>query len=322
MKTLLSVHNLTMEFAVGDTALTALSDVSFELGAGEQMGVVGESGAGKSLLVQMIINMPPPAGKITAGEVWFDGSDLLTLSAEDIREVRGRRIATIFQDPMTSLNPVLTIGQQLTECLSEHGIASGAAAEKRAIEKLREVAIPSPAERLHAYPHELSGGMRQRIVIAAALMTDPDIIIADEPTTALDVTTQAEIMTLLIQLCQRRHMALILITHDLSLLAQTSDRILVMYSGLVIEHGATDDVVHRPQHPYTRGLLAALGKRGDDGKFFQIPGNMPSLAAIPDGCAFHPRCNYAADRCRRESPLLSDCGQCKVACHAVAEKRI
>lgn len=304
---LLTVSNLQMTLTLADGAvLPALRAISFSLARSERLGVVGESGAGKSLLAQAIINLPPAAATIPAGEVWFGGNNLLGITDEALRQIRGRRIATIFQDPMTTLNPVLTIGEQLTEALDAHGIAERKSkdARERAIARLREVAIPEAAERFYAYPHELSGGMRQRVVIAAALITEPALIIADEPTTALDVTTQAEIMALLTALCQKRQMGLILITHDLSLLSQTTDSIMVMYAGRVVEYGATAQVTRAARHPYTRGLLAALQNHDARGRFYQIPGNMPPLSAIPPGCAFHPRCTYARDACKQTPPPL------------------
>ena len=312
----LEVRDLILEFPIQGGTLSALRGVSFSLAAGERLGIVGESGAGKSLVASAVVNLISPPGRITGGEVRFEGRNLLALDADEIRAIRGRRIAMVFQDPMTTLNPVLTIGRQLTECLEAHGLAFGRQAHEQAVERLREVAIPSPHERMAAYPHELSGGMRQRVVIAAALIMQPSIIIADEPTTALDVTIQAEIMSLLTDLCTRRKMALILITHDLSLVAQTTDNIMVMYSGLVIEHGATAEVISSPRHPYTRGLLLSLSERADGGRFYQIPGGMPPLSAIPAGCAFHPRCAYADALCQQEIPSLRSCGSGpRAACH-------
>ena len=315
---LLQANDIRLEFPQPHGALLALRSVSFSLAAGERLGVVGESGAGKSLLAHTLVNLPPPPGRIVGGEVLFEGEDLLALPPAKIRRIRGRRIAMIFQDPMTTLNPVLTVGEQLTECLEAHGIAAGAQARQLAVKRLRDVAIPSPEERMRAYPHELSGGMRQRVVIAAALITEPALIIADEPTTALDVTTQAEIMALLTSLCRQRGMSLMLITHDLSLLAQTTDSIMVMYSGLVIERGATAQVTHAPQHPYTQGLLASLLQR-DGNRFYQIPGNMPPLAAIPSGCPFHPRCAHAKPRCTEQQPSLTATATAAVACHFAAD---
>ena len=312
----LAVEGLSLVFPQEDGApLPALANVAFTLAPGERLGVVGESGAGKSLLAAAVINLVAPPGKITAGSVRFGGRNLLALPPREMRKTRGRKIASVFQDPMTTLNPVLTIGDQLTEILSAHRIAEGAAAEKIALQKLREVAIPSPDKRLRAYPHELSGGMRQRVIIAAALMAEPDLVVADEPTTALDVTTQAEIMHLLVSLCAARRMALILITHDLGLLAQTTDSIMVMYAGRVVERGATAEITRAPRHPYTRGLLAALGGRDASGRFAQIPGNMPPLSAIPPGCAYHPRCPHAREKCRAEVPEMSAKNGAVVACH-------
>ena len=315
--TLLRADNLQLEFPRRGGALRALRGVSFSLAAGERLGIVGESGAGKSLAAAALLNLVAEPGKVCGGEVWFDNRDLLKLSPDEIRQVRGRKIAMIFQDPMTALNPVLTVGRQLTECLEAHGLASGKKAEEIAEARLREASIPSPRERLAAYPHELSGGMRQRAAIAAALIAEPEIIIADEPTTALDVTIQADMMALLARLCARRGMALILITHDLSLVSQMTDNILVMYAGLIVERGATADVIARPRHPYTRGLLASLTERGG-GRFYQIPGNMPPLTAIPSGCAFHPRCQYAKEVCEKNIPPLSDNSN-SAACHFADE---
>ena len=312
----LAVDGLSLVFPSEDgPPLPALTDVSFTLAPGERLGVVGESGAGKSLLASAVINLVAPPGKITAGTVRFAGRNLLALPQKEMRKARGRKIASVFQDPMTTLNPVLTIGDQLTEILAAHRIAQGADAENIALQKLREVAIPSPDKRMRAYPHELSGGMRQRVIIAAALIAEPDLIVADEPTTALDVTTQAEIMHLLVSLCAARRMALILITHDLGLLAQTTDSIMVMYAGRVVERGPTAEITRAPRHPYTRGLLAALGGRNAEGRFAQIPGNMPPLSAIPAGCAYHPRCPHARDKCRSDIPAMSAQTGPAVSCH-------
>lgn len=285
----------------------ALREVSFAINRGERLGIVGESGAGKSLLALSLLRLLPPAAKVCGGNIMFDGADILTLSPKQLRHVRGGRMAMIFQDPMTTLNPVLTIGEQLAECARG---CSNKQAQELAIRRLREVAMPAAESRMRAYPHELSGGMRQRVVIAAALISEPDIIIADEPTTALDVTIQAEIMALLAGLCQRRKMALILITHDLSLASQMTDRLMVMYAGAAVECGKTTDVINNPQHPYTRGLLAALPENHNDGgggkKFNQIPGRMPPLSDIPRGCAFHPRCGIADNNCKIQTPKLAE----------------
>ena len=321
--TLLTVSDLQVTFPHQTGELSAVRGVSFSLSAGERLGIVGESGAGKSVVASAILNLIPPPGKITNGSAMFEGANLFNLSPTNIRNVRGRRIAMIFQDPTTTLNPTLTIGQQLIECLIAHNIASGDAAWKMAITRLREVSIPSPESRMNAYPHELSGGMRQRVIIAAALITEPALIIADEPTTALDVTIQADIMALLAQLCQQRQMALILITHDLSLVSQMTDNLLVMYAGLVIERGSTARIVSRPNHPYSQGLLASLTKRRAGGRFYQIPGSMPPLTALPTGCAFHPRCAHVRDICHKQLPPLSvtniKTNDSAVACHFAKE---
>ena len=312
---LLSARDLHVGFRRRHDILPALRGVSFSLSSGERLGIVGESGAGKSLAAAALLNLIPPPGQITGGEVLLEGRDLLSLPPEELRRVRGRRIAMIFQDPLTTLNPVLTIGRQLTECLQAHEVADGENAQQMAIARLREVAIPSPEERMHSYPHELSGGMRQRVVIAAAMICNPALIVADEPTTALDVSVQADIMALLARLCESRGMALILISHDLSLVSQMTDKILVMYAGRIVERGATAEVISRPRHPYTRGLLASLTRRAAGGKFYQIPGQMPPPDALPQGCAFHPRCDFARAICKQKTPLEES----GVACHFTAE---
>lgn len=307
-KPLLEVANLSADIVSADgTSRRALRDVSFALMRGERLGIVGESGAGKSLLAMSLLRLLPAAARVCAGKIMFDGDDVLQMSNDKLREVRGARMAMIFQDPMTTLNPVLTIGEQLAECARG---CNKKQARQMALHRLREVAIPSAEVRMRAYPHELSGGMRQRVVIAAALISEPDMIIADEPTTALDVTIQAEIMALLAALCQKRKMALILITHDLSLASQMTDRLMVMYAGAAVECGRTADVINKPLHPYTKGLLSALPENhNDDGegkKFNQIPGRMPPLSDIPSGCAFHPRCNIAAKECQQQTPALTE----------------
>ena len=318
---LLEVDNLHLEFAARGGALPALRGVSFALEAGERLGIVGESGAGKSLAAFAILNLIAAPGRITAGEVRFEGRDLLRLSPAALRRVRGGRIAMIFQDPMTTLNPVLTVGAQMIETLRAHADVGEAEARAAALARLREVAIPRPEARLRAYPHELSGGMRQRVVIAIALLTSPALIIADEPTTALDVTIQAEIMALLARLSAARKTALILITHDLGLVAQNTDRAAVMYAGKIVECGDTALVTAAPRHPYTRGLIEALPQeRPGSRRFVQIPGAMPSLAATPSGCAFHPRCKRAQEVCRRDPPPpLSPVDGVLAACHFAGE---
>ena len=321
MPHLLEVENLVVKFALRSGNLTAIDGVSFTLDEGERLGLVGESGAGKSVTGFAIINLISKPGAISSGRIRFQGRDLAKLSQEAIRDIRGHRISMIFQDPMMTLNPVLTIGTQLVETLQAHRRISKSDAEALSVEKLRKVQIPSPEKRLAQYPHELSGGMRQRIAIAIALLSDPLLIIADEPTTALDVTIQAEIMDLLQDLCASSAMGLILITHDLAVVSQVTERIAVMYAGRVIETGPTDGIIREPRHPYTMGLIRALpGSLKPGEPLHQIPGMMPTLTAIPDGCAFHPRCPFAADICRRRRPPLiaESLGRRQTACHMVS----
>ncbi len=322
MPHLLEVENLEVQFALRTGHLTAIDGIGFHLDQGERMGLVGESGAGKSVTGFAIINLIGKPGFISGGRVMFDGQNLAALSDEVMRKIRGNRISMIFQDPMMTLNPVLTIGTQMTETLMAHRRLSRTEAEAVALEKLKQVQIPSPEKRLAQYPHEFSGGMRQRIVIAIALITAPRIIIADEPTTALDVTIQAEIMDLLQRLCESENTGLILITHDLGVVSQVTEKIAVMYAGKIVESGPTDEVIHRPRHPYTQGLIKALpGSMVPGSRLNQIPGMMPTLTDIPVGCAFNPRCDLCDEICRRQVPPLLPVknSECKVACHMVNE---
>lgn len=319
---LLEVRNLEVSFGLRSGEVKALRNISFSLDRGERLGLVGESGAGKSVLGFSILNLISRPGRISGGEIWFDGQNLSNLSAEGIRAIRGNRISMIFQDPMMTLNPVLTIGQQMVECLQAHRDISFDAAKTIAVQKLKQVYIPSPETRFDQYPHELSGGMRQRIVIAIALLLDPDIIIADEPTTALDVTIQAEIMELMVELCERNNVALILITHDLGVVSQATQKTIVMYAGRIIEQGPTKEIINDAQHPYTQGLMNALPQMAMPGqRLNQIRGAMPPLQRIPTGCAFNPRCDYTEDRCTKELPTFTRSGNCQVACHMVAAMR-
>lgn len=315
---LLSVRDLTVKFAMRDQTVTALDQISFDLGKGERLGIVGESGAGKSITGFSLMNLLSRPGYIDSGSIQFEGEEIAGLPDRKMRSIRGNRMAMIFQDPMVTLNPVLTIGQQMVETLQAHRRLSRADAEQIAIMKLREVYIPSPEERLAQYPHELSGGMRQRIIIAMALLLEPQLIIADEPTTALDVTIQADIMELLLELCTSNMVGLILITHDLGVVSQMTERTLVMYAGRIIEAGKTREIINDPQHPYTQGLINALPQQTLPGqRLKQIPGNMPGLAAIPTGCAFNPRCPYAVDHCRSARPETVSYASVEVACHEV-----
>jgi peptide/nickel transport system ATP-binding protein len=305
MNHLLEVKDLEVKFALRFGDLTAINGVNFALDKGERLGIVGESGAGKSVTGFAIINLLSKPGFISAGQVLFEGRELNRLPEEDMRKIRGNRISMIFQDPMMTLNPVLTIRTQMVETVLAHENVSKAEAVDIALDKLKKVYIPSPEKRIHQYPHECSGGMRQRIVVAIALLTNPALIIADEPTTALDVTIQAEIMDLLQELCESEKMGLILITHDLAVVSQVTERIAVMYAGKIVEIGATQAVVHDPEHPYTRGLIKALpGSLQPGSRLNQIPGMMPTLTDIPPGCAFHPRCTLSDTVCRMEVPAL------------------
>ena len=304
---LLEVKDLEVKFALRMGDLTAINGVSFTLDRGERLGLVGESGAGKSVTGFAIINLISKPGYISGGSVIFDDRDLTGLTGEGMRHIRGNLISMIFQDPMMTLNPVLTIGTQMVETLQAHMNISRKDAEKIALRKLRMVQIPSPEKRLQQYPHEFSGGMRQRIVVAIALLADPALIIADEPTTALDVTIQAEIMELLLDLCESEGTGLILITHDLAVVSQVTQKIAVMYAGKIVEAGLTEDIIDNPLHPYTQGLIKALPDGRNPGtRLNQIPGVMPSLIDIPPGCSFHPRCMIRGDICRYESPALRE----------------
>jgi peptide/nickel transport system ATP-binding protein len=321
---LLRVEQLRVEFPTRRAKLVAVDDVSFELGAGEVLGVVGESGAGKSVTGAAIIGLIDRPGRIAAGRIIFAGERIDNLSPEKLRQIRGKRIGTIFQDPLTSLNPLYSIGRQLVETIMTHSEMSPRQARARAIELLAEVGIPAPAERFDHYPHHFSGGMRQRAVIALALCGNPQLIIADEPTTALDVSIQAQIIALLKKLCRDHGMAVMLITHDIGVIAETADRVAVMYAGRIAEIGPLRDIVKQPRHPYTVGLMGSVPSlTGATDRLAQIDGAMPRLSQIPAGCAFHPRCARAFARCRAERPELIADGPAQAACwlYAPAERR-
>lgn len=307
MGTILEVKDLTTRFYTEDGTVHAVNSVSFTLDEGETLGVVGESGCGKSVTMLSLLRLiPTPPGKITGGEVLFEGRDLLEMTDDEIRQVRGNRIAMIFQDPMTSLNPVLTINRQVSEALELHLGMDKEQARKRTIELLTTVGIPSAGERIDDYPHQFSGGMRQRVMIAMALACNPQILIADEPTTALDVTIQAQIVDLVKRLQEEIGMAVIWITHDLGVVAGIADRINVMYAGYVIESGTIKELYADPRHPYTLGLLGSIPRLDEvrPETLYSIEGMPPDLLALPQSCAFAPRCVYAIDKCWEENPPL------------------
>ena len=319
---LLDIRDLQTSFSSGGRQLKAVDGVSFSLDAGETVALVGESGCGKSVTALSILGLVPnPPGQITGGQILFEGTDLVRLAPEEMRALRGNRIGMIFQEPMTSLNPVFTVGNQITEAIRAHRNVSGKQAADRAAELLELVGLPEPRRLLEQYPHRLSGGMRQRVMIAMALSCEPRLLIADEPTTALDVTTQAQILELLHSLQQRMGMALLMITHDLAVVAQTSRRVVVMYAGRKVEQAPVEDLFESPLHPYTRGLLASLpnperetGANGKPARLVEIPGTVPSLRERLAGCAFAPRCGDATDACRSGDIALRTIGQRSVAC--------
>ncbi|HEY9345192.1 MAG TPA: ABC transporter ATP-binding protein [Inquilinus sp.] len=314
----LSVRDLKVQFSSRRGLLTAIDGVSFDIAPGEVLGVVGESGAGKSITGTAVIGLIDPPGRIAGGEIRLKGERIDNLKPEAMRRIRGRRIGMIFQDPLTSLNPLYTVGRQLTETIATHLPLGRDGARRRAIALLEEVGIPAAAERIDSYPHEFSGGMRQRVVIALALAAEPELVIADEPTTALDVSVQAQVIAVLKRLCRERGTAVMLITHDMGVIAETADRVAVMYAGRIAEIGPVRTVIKQPHHPYTVGLMGSIPTvTGDDARLQQIPGAMPRLDAIPAGCAFNPRCGEAFDRCRRDRPELMAAGQGAAACWLV-----
>ena len=315
---LLAVERLRVEFPTRHGTLIAVHDVSFDIAPGEVLGVVGESGAGKSLTGAAIIGLIDPPGRIGAGSIHLGGRRIDGLPESEMRRIRGRQIGAVFQDPLTSLNPLYTIGRQLAETIRTHLPMSEADARRRAVELLEEVGIPAAARRIDHYPHQFSGGMRQRVVIALAIAGEPRLIIADEPTTALDVSIQAQIIQLLKRLCRDHGTAVMLVTHDMGVIAETADRVAVMYAGRIVEIGPVADVIHRPRHPYTVGLMGSIPSIVDDrDRLMQIDGVMPRPTAIPPGCAFHPRCPQAFDRCARERPELMPAGSTRAACWLV-----
>ncbi|MBB3177266.1 ABC transporter ATP-binding protein [Variovorax sp. Sphag1AA] len=312
---LLQVSNLVVEFPHRHGTLRALDDISFDIAPGEILGVVGESGAGKSLTGAAIIGLLEPPGRVAGGEIRLEGQRIDNLRSEAMRHIRGRKIGAIFQDPLTSLNPLYTIGRQLTETIRTHLPVNEQEARRRAIGLLEDTGIPGAAQRIDHYPHQFSGGMRQRVVIALALAAEPKLIVADEPTTALDVSIQAQIIQLLKGICKERGAAVMLITHDMGVIAETCDRVAVMYAGRIAEIGPVQEVIHQPAHPYTSGLMASIPDMTmDRERLNQIDGAMPRLNAIPTGCAFNPRCPRVFDRCRIDRPDLMNAGATRAAC--------
>jgi peptide/nickel transport system ATP-binding protein len=312
---LLEVRHLRVEFPTRRGTLVALDDVSFTISAGEVLGVVGESGAGKSMTGAAIIGLLEPPGRIAAGEIRLDGKRIDNLRYEDMRRIRGKDIGAIFQDPLTTLNPLYTVGRQLAETMTTHLPITPAEARKRAIGWLDLVGIPAAAQRIDSYPHEFSGGMRQRVVIALALCAEPRLIVADEPTTALDVSIQAQIIALLKSLAREKGTAMMLVTHDMGVIAETADRVAVMYAGRIAEIGPVRNVVKQASHPYTVGLMGSippLDRRVE--RLAQIDGAMPRLSAIPQGCAYNPRCPKAFARCSQDRPDLLPAGPTQAAC--------
>ncbi len=312
---LLQVKNLRVEFPTRRGTLVALDDVSFDIAPGEVLGVVGESGAGKSMTGAAIIGLLEPPGRIARGEILLDGKRIDNLRYEQMRRIRGKEIGAIFQDPLTTLNPLYTVGRQLVETMTTHLPINPAEARKRAIGWLEMVGIPAAAQRIDSYPHEFSGGMRQRVVIALALCAEPRLIVADEPTTALDVSIQAQVIALLKTLAREKGTAMMLVTHDMGVIAETADRVAVMYAGRIAEIGPVREVVKHANHPYSAGLMASippLDRRV--ARLAQIDGAMPRLSAIPQGCAYNPRCPQVFDKCRALRPDLINAGTTRAAC--------
>jgi len=319
---LLEVRDLRVEFPTRRGTLVAVDGVSFSIAPGEVLGVVGESGAGKSLTGMAIIGLLEPPGRIAAGEIRLEGERIDNLPGERMRKIRGRRIGAIFQDPLTSLNPLYTVGKQLAETILTHLDVGKAEARERALRLLAEVGIPAPEARLEHYPHQFSGGMRQRVVIALALCAEPRLIVADEPTTALDVSIQAQIISLLKRLARDHGTAVMLITHDMGVIAETADRVAVMYAGRLAELGPVREVIHQPRHPYTAGLMGSIPKLGAvkrHARLVQIDGAMPRLNAIPPGCAYNPRCPKRFARCTAERPEPLPVGNALVSCWLYAD---
>lgn len=314
---ILEVKNLKTQFNIKGGIVNAVDDVSFDVDEGEVVAIVGESGSGKSVTSLSILGLiPNPPGKITGGQILFKGQDLIKKTVKEMQDIRGNEISMIFQEPMTSLNPVYTIGRQISETLIRHNKLKKDEALKQSVKMLKLVGIPSPEARINDYPHQLSGGMRQRVMIAIALACSPELLIADEPTTALDVTIQAQILDLILDLKQKLNTSILLITHDLGVVAETADRVVVMYCGKIVERGNVGEIFKNPLHPYTEGLLNSIPKMDDDPseKLFMIPGMVPNPLKMPKGCAFSSRCSKCMDVCKREVPKLTEIEGRQVSC--------
>lgn len=313
-ETILQVKNLHVHYVTDDEEVKAVNGISFDLAKGESLGLVGETGAGKTTTAMAIMQLiPDPPGIITEGEIYFKGQNLIYNSDKENQKIRGNGISMIFQDPMTALNPIMTVGDQLTEVVIKHQKIGKTEAQKKVKEMLEVVGVKS--DRFNDYPHQFSGGMKQRVVITMALICNPDLLIADEPTTALDVTIQAQVLDIMMQLREKYKMAMILITHDLGVVAETCDRVAIVYAGEIVEIGTVEEVYLHPKHPYTKGLFDSIPKIDEDTeKLVPIDGMMPNMAELPEGCYFHPRCRYCKDICKKESPKLTGgAHQCK--CH-------
>lgn len=321
--TLLKVENLSVEFGPNSNPIRVVSDVSFSVDRGQTVGLVGESGSGKSITSLAILRLiPEPPGRIASGRVEFEGRDLLTVPRNRMPDIRGRDIAMIFQEPMSSLNPVMTIGDQIGETIKLHSPLAGSERRERTIELLKLVGMPDPASRLNSYPHQFSGGMRQRVMIAMALACDPKLLIADEPTTALDVTIQAQVLALMKKIRREVNTSVLLISHDLGVIADVCDRVVVMYAGRVVEDGDVRSIFRRPKHPYTQGLLQAVPRLSDDReRLFQISGSVPAAGTIKRGCPFYARCDRRKERCKLEMPpMFTFAPDHSAACWVTAEE--
>ncbi len=319
---LLQVKDLTVDFTVRDKSITVVRGVTLTVNAGEIIGLVGESGWGKSVFAKALMRILPPSGKISGGSVFFHDQDVAHLDNDGLRSLRGERMAMIFQDPMGTLNPVMRIDAQMMEAILSHHKISKTEARQKCLEALSKVGIPSPKERLRSYPHQLSGGMRQRVAIATALLNSPDLILADEATTALDVTIQAQILHEVRKLCEESGASLIWITHDLAVVSGIADQVAVMYAGRIVEYGSTKEIVENPRHPYTKGLIESVPDADERGqKLHQIPGLMPNPASLPGGCSFHPRCTRALAICEQTDPSTTTDKAHVYRCHNPCEQK-